>query len=121
MSNLVPFFKYRNPTAANRYVACIEFQGEVIHHIANPEEFYEMLGYTQAMNRLGVLPEEFIWDEYIKDSTVSSLARYQMQIIKYLKIHSETFRNKFGHISEGWLAELVRIRSEVQLASTGCR
>jgi hypothetical protein len=120
MSNLIPFFKYRNPTAANRYVACIEFQGEVIHQILNPEEFYATLGYTQEMNKAGVLPEEFIWDEYIRDSTASSLARYQMQIIKYLEKHSDTFRNKFGNIYGAWLAELAGIRTEVRLANTGC-
>jgi len=103
------------------YFACIQAKGEFIHEITSLDEFYKAFGYTQDMNKDGVLPEEFIWDEYIKDSTAKSTACYQMHIIKYLKKHSDTFRKQFGDLYEGWLADLARLRAEAGLNCVDCR
>jgi hypothetical protein len=48
------------------------------------------------MANAGILPDEFIWEEYIKDKAASCAACYQLHIIEYLLKHSAAFFQKFG-------------------------
>ncbi len=50
------------------------------------------------------MPDEFIWDEYIKDGAASSTACMQIHIIEYLSEYSDGFRKKYGDMYKGWIA-----------------
>lgn len=79
-----------------------------VHRVRDLREFYRALGYTEEIRRTGVMPDEFIWLEYIKDDCHESAARLQAKIIKYLSTHSATFRERYGDRYEGWLSALAQ-------------
>jgi len=60
------------------------------------------LGYTDDMGRAGVLPDEFIWAEFVKDNSDRSAACLQANIIEYLNKYSDTFRREYGHKYTEW-------------------
>jgi hypothetical protein len=105
MQNLIPNFTYRLANASNRYAACIELEGEEIHKITNLDEFYKAFGYTQNINCAGILPDEFIWAEYINNALVNSAACMKIRIIEYLIKHSDIFRQKYSNQYESWFAD----------------
>ena len=56
-----PRFKFRLESIAKDKPPFIEFDGEVIHTIADLGEFYKYLGYSPELALKGILPEEFVW------------------------------------------------------------
>ena len=74
---------------------CITIGGEIVHHIYNEREFYRALGYTDGILNLGVLPEEFVWDEYRKDNSNQSRLCLQAKIIEFLLNNSLKFAVHF--------------------------
>lgn len=81
----------------------IEVKGVPVHRIADVKSFYEALGYTDAVLRSGVLPEEFIWDTYLRKGSDRTPACLEAKLIDYLVTHSEMFVEKFGREIEGWV------------------
>ena len=103
MENLFPHFKYSTRGDLNNHYGHIDADGELVHWIKNLNEFYRVLGYTASMAKQGIMPDEFIWDEYVKDGTVNSTACLQLHIIEYLSKHSDNFRNKYRDQYKGWI------------------
>jgi len=64
----IPHFKYSTTTDSNNHALSIEADGELIHNSNNTDEFYKIFGYDQVLKNSGVLPEEFISKEYVKDN-----------------------------------------------------
>ncbi len=76
---------------------CIELDGDAIHSITDLNEFYKYLGYSQEIGLSGILPEEFVWDTYFKDSVKNCASCYQLHIIDFLLRYSKTFAKKYGN------------------------
>lgn len=91
----MPRFRYRFITIQNRRVPCIEADGKIIHEIADLDEFYRAFGYTPEASRAGVLPDEFIWAEYINSTDADFSPCIQMLIAEYLMQQSEAFANQY--------------------------
>ena len=121
MHNPIPHFKYRFVNISSRRIPCIETCGRVIHEIRNLEEFYSLFGYSPEMSKAGVLPDEYIWAEYIKDSSADFTPCIQMHIIEYLRKHSIAFNKEYGDQCESWIAEHDKIKTERGIACAACR
>jgi hypothetical protein len=105
MQNLIPHFKYSTTRSSiKKQLGHIAADGVVLLWLESLDEFYKALGYTVSMAKAGIMPDEFIWDEYVKDGAVNSTACLQMHIIEYLSKHSSSFRKKYGEQYENWIA-----------------
>jgi len=87
----VPIFDYHLANPLSMQFRCVEMDGKIIHKINNINEFYHEFGYTPDMMKAGVLPEEYIWDKYIQNSTYNFMICIQIRIIQYLIKHSEEY------------------------------
>ncbi len=103
MPNPIPHFKYHPARVATKKAPCIEVEREIIHTIEYPDEFYKAFGYAPNMGKAGVLPDEFIWSEYIQNSKSDFSACIQIHIMEYLIKHSGTFIEKYGIKCAAWL------------------
>jgi len=103
----IPRFQYHLSSRSNTHYGWITADEEKVDRIGDLNGFYRALGYTEEAGRRGLLPDEFIWFEYIKDHCSSSESQLQAKIIEYLNTHSPAFREKFGHQCEGWLNVLT--------------
>jgi hypothetical protein len=83
-------------------------------------EFYAAFGYTKEINKTGILPEEFIWEEYIKDGA-SHTECMQTHLIEYLNIHSGKFRSKYGDRCDEWITAHAKTRNEKSDLCFTCR
>ena len=117
----MPHFKYLSKNQANKHWRYIEAEGEVIHHIENLDEFYKAFGYTIDKAKAGILPDEFLWEQYIKDTAVNCATCFQMHIIEYLIKHSVTFRKKYGALCESWIAEHAEARAMNDVLCCACK
>jgi hypothetical protein len=115
---LIPHFKHNNRCNGRHQTGYIEVDGEVIHPIKDLDEFFKTFGYTKEINMKGILPDEFIWDEYIKDGAKHTEC-LQIHLIDYLRTHSETFRQKYGAQCGKWIAALAEpIKENSELCIT---
>jgi hypothetical protein len=103
MQNLIPHFQYSIRGDHNNY-GYIVADGELIHWIKNLGEFYKALGYLPSMAMEGIMPDEFIWDKYIKVGAANSTTCMQMNIIEYLSKYSDNFRKKYSDRYKSWIA-----------------
>jgi hypothetical protein len=120
-NNKMPHFEYHITNPYHMNFGCIEADGQVIHRICNTDEFYEEFGYTAGMRKAGVVPEEFIWDEYIQNIAIQSADCIKIHIVKYLIKHSETFRGKYGDQCEGWLVAHAKETVASGIACVACK
>jgi len=97
-----PHFKYIPKTHRMEY-GCIMLDGEEIHKIGNLEEFHKAFGYTSDMAKTGILPDEFIWDKFIKDTRVRC-ACLELSFIEYLSKESARFREIYKSNHMYWSA-----------------
>lgn len=81
----------------------IEVDGECIHTLENLDEFYKVFGYTADVAKAGILPEEFVWETYIKGNEKYTHC-LQIHLIQYLNTYSPAFIKKYGDQSGAWLA-----------------
>ncbi|HSM97443.1 MAG TPA: hypothetical protein VLS47_00375 [Gallionella sp.] len=112
-SSKVPHFNYHLANPLSMHFGCVEMNGRMIHKIANIDEFYHEFGFTPGMCMAGVLPEEFIWAEYIQNATGNFVVCLQIRIIKYLIKHSE----KYGEQCKVWLDTYLK---EVVAKAVAC-
>ncbi len=82
------------------YYGVIEEDGKDIHHVADIDAYYSVFGYTREMRKSGILPEEFIWETYIRKNCLRCL---KMHMIEYLMRNSESFREKYQEQYQQWL------------------
>lgn len=67
---------------------------ETLCFIEDIQAFYESLSYTASMNKAGILPDEFVWEEYTNNSGYSVCL--QKHIMDYLHVHSPKFNDAYG-------------------------
>jgi 3-dehydroquinate synthetase len=82
--------------------------GDLIDKIDSLDEFYKEFGYTAEIAKTGILADEFIWDNYVKDRSLD--ACLQMHIVQYLIKHSLKFKELYVHCYEEYVKEHVDAR-----------
>lgn len=116
-TNNVPYFNYHLANPLSMRFGCVEMDGEIIHRIANIDEFYHEFGFTPGMSKAGVLPEEYIWAKYIQNATCNFVVCIQIRIIKYLIKHSE----EYGEQCKVWLDAYLKETVAKAAACADCR
>ena len=89
----------------------IEVNGEVIHWIEDIDEFYGIFGFSSDMRNAGLIPEEFISNEYANFAQSNFTACKLIQLIEYLRFQSPQFLQKYGNKCEEWLTALAKMRT----------
>jgi hypothetical protein len=117
----IPHFSYNFTNPSHMHYGCIVADGEVIHKVENLNAFYQEFGFTPAMRKAGVLPDEFIWAEYISNTDVHDAACLQIRIIEYLIKNSSQFIKKYGLLYESWIAEHVKEAVARGVTCTACK
>ena len=110
MPTKVPNFKYSSKDPANRHFGFIEIDQAQRYWIDNLENFYQALGYSNDMRKWGLLPNHFIWEEYLSDTSKNPLC-FQLHMIEYLMKYSAPFLKMYGHQCDDWIATLSDARS----------
>lgn len=87
--------KFAAPRVSNGGFGSIAIGTESFHRIDNIKEFYAALGY-KADRAGSLLPEEFIWDRYVRDGASKSDRCMRTQIANYLYAHSASFKRLYG-------------------------
>lgn len=121
MSVEMPRFSYRFVTRSNRRVLCIEEGGHVIHEVGDLMGFYKVFGYRPETTHANVLPDEFIWSEYVSKSSADFSPCIQMHIVEYLKAHSDIFNEKYGAIYDKLVARHKELKETRGTSCFACR
>jgi len=121
MQNRMPYFTYQHPNNSNKYTACIEMDGEPYHKIGNLDVLYKELGYSLDIGKAGVLPDEFIWDEYTKGNPSPFASCLQMHIVAYLVKNSIAFIVEYGNQYQDWFDVHVAAVTEKNVSCVTCR
>ena len=100
----IPHFRRRTGNGTDRHSEFIEMDGLCIHKIDNMGAFHAAFGYTPEIAKSGILPDEFIWEEYIRDKSLTDTECLQIRLIEYLRGNSEVFSNKYWKQSAEWIA-----------------
>jgi hypothetical protein len=98
---------------------CIELDGDVIYSITDLNEFYKYLGYSERIALSGVLPDEFVWKTYFKDSVENCASCYQLHIIDFLLRYSKTFAKKYGSQCQKLITPHTALKA--QCSATACK
>jgi hypothetical protein len=115
----IPELSYSRPTASNGHRGWIEADGKVVHEVVKTDEFYKVFGFTQEMARSGILPDEFIWEEYLRSPALT--ACFQKHLVEYLLAFSPPFKEKHGEQCELWLAENIHVRAPSRRFCATCK
>jgi hypothetical protein len=121
MKVTLPNITYNLANPLNEKYRSIEVNGEVIHWIDDSDKFYEIFGYSAKMRKAGVLPDEFVRNEYAKNVQHDFTACKLIQIIEYLRIHSHKFMQKYGKECDVWLEALTRMRVATHDVCATCK
>jgi hypothetical protein len=121
MRTQIPHFKYRSKDPAQRHFGLIEFEGHVIHWIDDLEDFYQAFGFNNDMRKRGVLPDDFMREEYLCGAKGESAACFQVHVIEYLSKHSASFRNKYENQYKDWIAALYEDISAISIICSVCK
>ena len=104
---LLPRLQYHLSTLSSHNYGWITLAGEKVHRVGDQDEFYRALGYAEEVREAGLLPDEFVWERYIRESAVKSAQCLQVQIAAYLRKHSVKFGEEFGHIFESMIGNCI--------------
>ena len=111
MNQSIPLFKFHTKDPANRFKGFIELNNEKFW-IEDLDKFYAEFGYTDEMQLSGVLPDEYIWDTFVRHKENRNCQScYQLHIITFLFKFSTDFFQKHGHNSGDWLAAEAKKRA----------
>jgi hypothetical protein len=97
----IPHLSYILNSPMHKYYKCIVANGDLIDKIDSLDEFYKEFGYTAEIAKTGILADEFIWDNYVKDRSLD--ACLQMHIVQYLIKHSLKFKELYVHCYEEYV------------------
>jgi len=113
-------FKYTLSSHNNRDNGYITIDGNEVHQIHNELEFYRSLGYADSFLDLGVLPEEFVWEEYRKDKGNKSPLCLQAKIIEFLLNNSLIFALHFSEQFGKCIGSCIDFSRHQKLKCTYC-
>lgn len=106
-----PRFKYSVSNPNDKNYGYITAGNNKIHRIANVDEFYKALGYTDEVRSTGLMADEFLWFEYRKDGCTKSEMCQQAKIVEYLSKHSASFMEKYASQFNKWLGSCSEDRA----------
>lgn len=89
--------------------SCIAIGEKPYFHIADRSEFLEALGYTLKQNSMGLLLDEYIYEEFIKPDSPRCERCFQLLIYDYLHKHSSKFIEEHGY-------EYIKLQNECNSA-----
>ncbi len=115
-----PHFHYMLSSPHHNQYGYIMLGNEKVHHIDDIHEFYRALGYNDKISKTGLLPEEFIWDQYHKNKCEKSDVCLQIKIIEYLSKHSPKFLENYAVECEHWLASCMTKWTNKSTECTDC-
>ena len=115
-----PRFHYMLSSPHHNQYGYITLGNEKVHHIGDVHEFYRALGYNDEILKTGLLPEEYIWNQYHKDKSEKSEVCLQIKIIEYLNKHSPTFKDNYAVECEHWLASCMKKLTNKSTECTNC-
>ncbi len=122
MSSVMPHFKFRFADISGARVLCVESGGKIFCEVPRPSEFYHVFGYpADPAQQPGLLPDEFLWTEYVNNPKADFSSCMQIHIIEYLKKHSELFMTEFGEHCDKWIADHVTLREKKGISCIACR
>jgi hypothetical protein len=121
MNESIPKFSYNLHCASDLNYRCITIDGRAIHWIEDAHKFYKLFGLTPEIRKTGILPEEFICNEYTNNRHSNFTACMQIQIIEYLRIHSREFMQKHGNNCGKWITALTRSRAVSHAMCLSCK
>ena len=107
----VPHFKYHSKDPAQRHFGIIELDHAEKYWIDDLDHFYQSFGYSSDMRKWGVLPDEFIWEEYLSDPVKSNKPCFQLHILEYLIKYSTEFLKMHMHEYDDWIATLAKAKA----------
>jgi len=90
------------------------------HRLGNSDEFYRALGYSDDIMATGMLPDEFIWDRYIRGNATRTLSCLQSKIRDYLNIRSERFREEYGSQYANMIGKCISDKIDDSDLCLGC-
>ena len=114
----IPHFTYSPPRISKGHDAWIEMDGQPIHEIKNPDEFYKELGYTAEMRMAGVLPDEFLRHEC--NSSFYAIC-FEMHLIEYLVKNSIAFIDEYGNQYKNWFDNHIEAATDGNISCAPCR
>ncbi len=111
MQTKIPHLAYLPKMSSGKFSPCINVDGRETYHIEDLGKFHKTLGYTQDLAKAGILPDEFIWEEYFRYTDANRAVSFQVHLIEYLLKHSASFREKYGEKCESWIADHAKPRA----------
>ncbi len=122
MSSVMPHFKFGFTNISGARVLCIESGGKVLCEVSDPGEFYRVFGYrADPAQQPDLLPDEFLWAEYVNNPVADFSACLQIHIVDYLRKHSPSFMQEFGKHYEQWIADHASLRATRGKSCIACR
>ena len=121
MQTSIPRITYLPKTPSGRHSPCINVNGKLVHNIEDLSEFHQAFGYTQDIARAGILPDEFIWEEYFKDAAKNCTACFQMHLIEYLTKHSASFKKEYAEQYNYWITTHTEAKSACGAICCACK
>ena len=113
----VPNFKYSSKDPSSKNFGVIEIEDTVKFWIDNLDHFYQAFGYNTDLQKWGVFPNQFIWEEYLSNTAKSHLC-FQIHTIEYLMKYSASFLKMYREQCDDWIAALAEAKS---LSGEECR
>ncbi|MCE5181260.1 MAG: hypothetical protein LLG15_05620 [Betaproteobacteria bacterium] len=92
----LPIFAYELSNSNHENFGHITVNNRRFHRVSNSDEFFRALGYSAEMRATGLLPDEFIWDRYVRRPAINAANCLQPKIMAYLAAHSEKFKTEYG-------------------------
>ena len=102
-----PHFQHMLSSPHHNQYGYITLGNEKVHRIGDVHEFYKALGYNDEISKTGLMPEEYVWEQYHKDKSEKSECCLQDKIIEYLSKHSPSFKKNYAVECEHWLANCM--------------
>lgn len=109
-----PFVSFASPSRLRPYIS-ISVKDETVYtvELLRYDDFYAHLGYTEELKKAGILPDEFIWNQYTTDGCKESAAALQIKLIEYLSKYSITFMEQYGTECKSWISLLLKKQRDV--------
>jgi hypothetical protein len=111
MNSPVPLLKLYTKDPVNKYMGYIEINAHKFW-IDDLNAFYSEMGYTNEMQLNGVMPDEYIWETFVRHQDNRNChSCYQLHILSYLFKFSNSFNNSYGHKCTEWIAAEMELRA----------
>jgi len=92
----------------------------IYHAIQDTKGLYETFGYGKKIADAGYMPDEFIWEHYIRSGAPKCADCIQNLIITYLSKYSGRFMNEYSEALGRLKGKCVLDKIDTSEACVGC-